>query len=132
LMIGKIGCKQIERVCLLGFCLFLTRSYKTPGWDCLCHQAEIEALKIVIQTDLTTFPKTALRSQHNLRLFTRSEVNSLRKLFTPALLLEQDPSDPLITVQVVGTSRLNGFHSSTILIGFSRAPPDGSPESSLA
>jgi hypothetical protein len=127
-MIGKIGYKQIERICLVGLCLFLTRSYQTLGCNCFYRQAEVEKPNHVIQTDPTAFPKIVLRSQHNIRVFTRLELNAFRKLFNPALLLEQDSSDPLITVQVVGVSRPSGFDSTTVHTSFSRAPPGDNPE----
>ena len=131
-MIGKIGYMQIERICLLGFCLFLTRSYQSLGCDCFCRQVKVETPNIIILTDPTDFSKTVLRSQHNIRVFTRLEVNSLRKLFYPALLLEQDPSDPLLTFRLVDISRHSGFDSTTIRISFSRAPPGDNPERLLA
>jgi hypothetical protein len=123
---------QIERICLLGFCLFLTRSYQSLGRDCFCRLVKVETLNNIILTHPTDFSKTVLRSQHNIRVFTRLEVNSLRKLFYPVLLLEQDPSSPLMTVRVVGTSRPSGFDSTTIRISFSRAPPGDNPERLLA
>jgi len=127
-MIGKIGYKQIERICLVGLCFFLTRSYQALGCNCFHRQAEVETPSHVIQTDPTLFPKTVLRSPHNFRVFTRIELNSFRKLFNPAFLLEQDSSDPLMAVRVIGISKPSGFDSTTVLISFSRAPPGDNPE----